>query len=114
MTALVGSAIFDAPPEGAVPATYVTLGPELVRDRSDQSGRGAQHDFTVSVVTAADGFQAAKSVAGAVSDAIGAGLPTLDRGRIVALSFLKAPARRDDSGQLRRIDMTFRARVDDE
>lgn len=114
LAGLVGSAIFDAPPEGPVPATYVTLGPEDVRDLSDKSGRGARHDFTVSVVTDADGFQSAKDVAGAVSDALMNGLPALERGRVITLNFLKAKARREAAGQARRIDMTFRARVHDD
>ncbi|OWU85310.1 gene transfer agent protein [Oceanicola sp. 22II-s10i] len=112
--ALVGTAIFDAPPVGTVPETYVTLGPETVRDRSDGSGGGALHDLAVSVVTAADGFQAAKAVAVAVNDALAAGLPALDRGRLVRLDFLKARARREEAGQIRRIDLSFRARVEDD
>jgi len=114
LAALVGTAIFDAPPSGTVPTTYVTLGPEEVRDLSDKSGQGARHDFSVSVVTDADGFQAAKDVAGAVSDALMAGLPALERGRVITLNFLKARARREEAGQIRRIDLTFRARVHDE
>ncbi|WP_370282571.1 DUF3168 domain-containing protein [Pseudooceanicola sp.] len=114
LAALVGTAIFDAPPSGTVPTTYVTLGPEEVRDLSDKSGQGARHDFSVSVVTDADGFQAAKDVAGAVSDALMAGLPALERGRVITLNFLKARARREEAGQIRRIDLTFRARVHDD
>lgn len=114
LAALVGTAIFDAPPSGTVPATYVTLGPEEVRDLSDKSGHGARHDFSVSVVTDAEGFKAAKDVAGAVSDALMAGLPALERGRVITLNFLKARARREEAGQIRRIDLTFRARVHDD
>ncbi|WP_375690241.1 DUF3168 domain-containing protein [Pseudooceanicola sp. LIPI14-2-Ac024] len=114
LAALVGSAIFDAPPTGAVPTTYVSLGPEDARDLSDKSGRGARHDFTVSVVTDAYGFQQAKDVAAAISDALMAGVPALDRGRVITLDFLKAKARREEAGQVRRIDLTFRARVHDD
>ena len=45
LTDLVGAAIFDAPPQGAVPTTYVALGPEDVRDMSDKTGRGARVSF---------------------------------------------------------------------
>lgn len=113
LAALVGTAIFDAPPSGTVPATYVSLGPERVIGRSDQTRSGAQHDFTVSVVTEEDGFQAAKEVAGAVNDVMAGTLPPLERGHLVWLGFLKAQARRESAGQVRRIDLTFRARVDD-
>ncbi|MDT8326184.1 MAG: DUF3168 domain-containing protein [Roseovarius sp.] len=113
LAALVGGAIFDALPTGQVPQTYVTLGPEEVRDRSDATAGGAWHRFTVSVVTENAGFLAAKEVAGAVSDAlVGADL-TLARGRLSNLDFLRARARRETGGQVRRIDLTFRARVDD-
>ena len=113
LAAMVGGAIFDAPPQGAVPRTYVALGPEDARDLSDKTGRGARHDFTVSVVTDADGFQAAKQVAGAVSDVMASALPALERGTLVGVDFLRARARRAEAGQIRRIDLIFRARVVD-
>ena len=50
LRALVGIGIFDAAPIGTVSGTYVTLGPEDVRDRSDKSGAGAEHDFVITVV----------------------------------------------------------------
>ncbi len=113
LTALVGTAIFDAVPEGTGLGTFVSFGPEDVRDRSDMTAAGAEHDFVVSVVTDAAGFQTAKAAATAVSDAlIGAPL-TLSRGSLVGLWFLKAVARRVDRGLVRRIDLTFRARVED-
>ena len=113
LAALVGDAIYDAAPAGALPALYVSLGPEDVRDRSDKTGAGAQHRFTVSVISDAAGFHAAKQAAAAVSDALtGAGL-TLARGRLVGLYFDRARARRSGPGT-RRIDLRFHARVDDE
>lgn len=113
LAALVGTAIYDALPAGQLPQTYVTLGPERARDRSDGSGGGAWHDMVVSVVTDGAGFQDAKAAAAAVNDAlVGADL-TLSRGRLVALDFHRARARRAGTGALRRIDLTFRARVED-
>ncbi len=110
--ALVGSAIYDAIPPGTPPGTFVTLGPEDARDRSDRTGGAAEHDFVVSVVTDAAGFQTAKAVAAAVSDALVGAELVLARGRLVGLWFLKAAARRVEDGEIRRIDMTFRARVE--
>lgn len=113
LTALVGGAIHDAVPPGRVPPLYVTLGPEDVRERGDGSAGGAWHRFTVTVVSESAGFQRAKAVAGAVSDAlVGADL-SLARGRLTGLTFLRARARRETGGQARRIDLTFQARVDD-
>lgn len=113
LAALVGGAIHDAPPAGPLPDIYVTLGPEEARDRSDVTGGGAWHRFTVSVITGTAGFRAAKEAAAAVSDALVDADLALARGRLAALRFHRARARREDGGALRRIDLTFRARVDD-
>ncbi len=113
LAALVSDAIYDVLPAGTLPPTYVTLGPEEARDRSDKSGGGAWHRFTVSIITESEGFYTAKQVAAAINDAlVGADL-TLSRGRLAGLHFNRARARREGTGNLRRIDLTFRARVDD-
>lgn len=112
LVALVGAAIHDAMPPGPVSGTYVSLGPETVRDAADGSGPGAWHEFTVSVLSDAAGFQRVKEVAAAVSDALLAGPDlALTRGHLVGLWFLRARARRIETGGLRRLDLTFRARV---
>lgn len=114
LAGLVGTDIYDALPSGTVPSLYVALGPEVAKDRSDKSGGGALHDFTVSVVTDTTGFASAKAAAAAVSDAlIGAPL-TLARGHLVYLNFLRAKAVRIGTADERRIDLTFRARVEDD
>ncbi len=113
LDALVGDAVFDAVPAGAAPGLYVLIGPEEVTDRSDKSGAGAEHRFTVSVVSDAAGFQAAKTAAVAVSDALTDPGLVLSRGRLVGLWFLKAVAKRAGAAEARRIDLTFRARVEE-
>jgi hypothetical protein len=115
LAALAGGRIYDAAPAGAIEGLHVTLGPEEVRDRSDGSGAGALHEFTVSVVSDAPGFAGAKAAAAAVSDVLSgqAALP-LARGRLVWLHFLRARARLTDRGARRRIDLRFRARVEDD
>lgn len=112
--ALVGAAIYDALPTGILPPIYVAIGPETVRDRSDKTGRGAEHEFTVSVVTEASGFATAKAAAAAVSDALVDADLALGRGRLVALTFYRAIAARIGSGDQRQIDLIFRARVEDD
>ncbi|NBD28508.1 MAG: DUF3168 domain-containing protein [Alphaproteobacteria bacterium] len=114
VTALVGTDIYDALPAGTVPSLYIALGPERASDASDQTGHGARHDFTVSVVTDSAGFASAKAVAAAVSDALVDAPLTLTRGRLVSLRFRRAKAVRVSPGDERRIDLTFRARVDDD
>ncbi|MDE3121576.1 MAG: DUF3168 domain-containing protein [Paracoccaceae bacterium] len=112
LNALVGAAIYDAVPPGSGTGTFLMIGPEDVRDQSDKTGDGAEHRFIVSVVTDAAGFQTAKAAAVAVSDAlVGADL-ALSRGRLVSLAFLRAVARRTGKDTGRRIDLTFRARVE--
>ena len=112
---LVGDAIYDAMPVAAPPGTYVSLGPEDVRDAGDMTAPGALHDFVVSVLSGTDeanGFGAVKEVAVAVSDALEAAEIALDRGHLAGLWFLRARARRAENGAGRRVDMTFRARID--
>ncbi len=113
LTGLVGSAIFDVVPAGQVPSIYVSLGPEDARDRSDKTGQGAEHEFSISVVTNSAGFHAAKEAGSAISDALVDASLTLARGHLVYLNFVRAKARRVQKGDVRRIDLTFRARVDD-
>lgn len=113
LSALVGSDIYDAIPSGSVPSLYVALGPEVARDRSDKTGAGAEHDFVVSVVTDSAGFAQAKAAAAAVSDALVDADLSLARGTLVYLNFVKAEAVRIGTGSERRINLTFRARVED-
>lgn len=110
--ALAGVSIVDAMPPGTAPGSFVLIGPEQVVDQSDKTGGGAEHRFEVAVISDASGFVSAKTLAGAVSEAlVDAGL-TLATGSLVSIGFLRATARRLDGGALRRIDMTFRARIE--
>lgn len=114
LMSVVGGSVFDAVPPGPLPSIFVTLGPERVRDASDDLGQGAWHDFEVSVICDHTGFATAKTVAGAVADALVDAPLTLSRGALIGLRFLRARARRVGSGHQRRIDLTFRARVQDD
>lgn len=113
LAGLVGGAIYDQVPAGQVPTLYVSLGAETVTDRSDREGDGAEHSFVISVLSDAAGFTNAKAAAVAVSDALSNKDLTLSRGRLVYLNFDRAVAKRDTRKNLRRIDLRFRARVED-
>ena len=63
LNAKVGGAIYDAVPSGVLPPLYVTLGPEEVKDASDGSNAGAEHEFTISVISEVSGFQSSKESA---------------------------------------------------
>ena len=113
--ALVGDAIYDAMPVAAPAGTYVSLGPEEVRDAGDMTAAGSQHDFVVSVLSGSEdggGFGPVKAAAAAVVAALEDGALTLEHGHLAGLWFVAARARRSDGGAGRRVDMTFRARID--
>jgi hypothetical protein len=111
--ALVGVSVVDAIPTGGGTGTFVLIGPEDVIDQSDKTGGGAEHRLTVAVISDAAGFLAAKDVAVAVSDTLIDAPLTLARGNLVSLRFLRAKAVRLAEGGTRRIDLSFRARVED-
>ena len=109
---LSGVSIVDAMPAGTAPGTFVLIGPEQVLDQSDKSGGGAEHRFEIAVISDASGFLTAKDVAGAVSEALLETAMALTTGTLISINFLRATARRLDEGSTRRIDMTFRARIE--
>lgn len=111
LPALSGVAVHDQVPSNTS-GTFVLIGPEEVQDASDRSGAGARHRFTISVITDGAGFAAAKALAVGISDALGEADLTLSRGRVVALHFEKALAKRIGEGAVRRIDLTFVARIE--
>lgn len=110
--ALAGVAVVDAVAPGAGKGQFVLLGPETATDKGDKTGAGAEHLFQVAVISDETGFLGAKVIAGHISDALlGANL-TLSSGHLVSMGFVRATARRLKEGEHRRIDLTFRARVD--
>lgn len=108
---LTGVQVVDALPPKQGKGTFVILGPENANDKSDVTGGGAEHLFTVSVISDAKGFMEAKTAAAEVSDALVGASLTLTRGSLIDLTFVRAAARRLNTGDARRIDLTFRARV---
>ena len=113
LDALVAGAVFDTIPDDA-PDLFVAIGPERVSGRLDVTGSGAVHDISVSVVTRRGGYFSAKDAAGRVSEALTGSVLAMTRGRIVSIRFLRARTRRDEGEGTRRVDLWFRARVDDQ
>lgn len=113
LAAEVGTAIFDTPPAGTLPGTYVTLGEDEANDASSLTGRGTRHDLVISVISDAQGFAKAKAAAAAISDVLDGAQLTLARGQLVGLWFRRARARRVGTNDQRRIDLRFRARTED-
>ncbi|MEO8245024.1 MAG: DUF3168 domain-containing protein [bacterium] len=110
--ALAGVTVVDAVAPGTGQGKFILLGPETVKDLGDKSGAGVEHQVLVSVISDETGFLSAKVIAGQVSDALVGAELTLSVGRLVDLSFVRANARRLKEGESRRIDLTFRARLD--
>lgn len=109
---LSGVPVMDQQPSGGGRGTFVLIGPETALDKGDVTGPGAEHQLQVSVISDARGFMAAKTAAAAVSAALIDAPLSLGTGHLVGLQFVKAAAKRLDEGDTRRIDLTFRARVD--
>ncbi len=114
VTALVSQNIFDALPSGSLPDMFVSLGSETVQDASDKTHSATLHDFTISVITTHSGFLEAKQVAAAVGKVLLGSSLLLLAGSLTYLNFQRATARRDTDSQTRRIDMSFRARIDND
>ena len=113
--AIVGDAIFDAMPVDAPSGTFVSLGPEEATDAGDMTARGSRHDFVISVLSGTDetsGFRSVKEASVAVATALENGGLSLSVGHLAGLWFLRAKARRVENGAARRVDLTFRARID--
>lgn len=109
---LAGISVVDEFPSGGGKGTFLLLGPETVLDKGDDTGAGAEHQFEISVISDAKGFMDAKTAAAEVSNALVDASLTLTTGVLVGIRFSRAVAKRLRQGDVRRIDMTFRARVD--
>jgi hypothetical protein len=117
LAALVGAAIYDAPLEpapGDPAGDYVTLGEETVRANDTKTSRGSIHDFTVTVHSGRDGFDAAKRIAAAICDCLVDAPLLVEGGRVVGLRFLRAGAERGPAPERRRIGLRFRAVLDED
>lgn len=110
--ALAGVPIYDVQPSGSAAPTFVLIGPEEVSDMSDATAAGAEHRVVVSVMSTAAGFLAAKQIGVMLADSLGRGDWSLSVGRVVSVRFLKAMAKRMKGSETRRIDLTFRVRID--
>ena len=116
LTALVGAEIYDAPlpSGGALPlGEHVTLGEEVVKPFGSATSSGGVHDFGVVVHSTASGFSAAKVVSAAVGSVLVDANLAVAGGHLVSLRFVKAKAKRGIAPELRRIEMRFRAVVED-
>ena len=112
LAGLVGSDIFDALPSGTVPDTFVLIGEETVFDRSDKTHSAAIYVIKVNVVTSQSGFGNAKTIAAAICNVIEEANLSLSNGHLRRVEFRRALARRNTSGTERKIELIFRALIE--
>ncbi|TPE50724.1 DUF3168 domain-containing protein [Amaricoccus solimangrovi] len=114
LAALIGAAVYDAPPDPARVArlAHVTLGEERVRPFDTKTSSGAEHDFAVTVHSGEDGFATAKRIAAAVCAALVDAPLSLAHGKLVSISFRRATAERAAAPEKRRVSLMFRAIID--
>lgn len=112
LSALIGDAVYDATPatDGSVPmGEYLTIGTGDIRPFDTATSAGGVHDFDVTVHSASEGFSKAKLVAAAVGQALSDAALPIAGGTTVALRFVRARAKRGAAPELRRIELRFRA-----
>ena len=112
ITSLVGTDIYDARPSGTLPDTFVLIGEESVFDRSDKTHSAAIYAVRISVVTTASGFGGAKSIAAAICNVVEESNLTLSSANLRRVEFRRAFARRNRSGTERKIELLFRAFIE--
>lgn len=110
---LIGTHIFDVPPSGGQPSTFVLIGEERALDRGSKDNSAAVHEFVISIVSDASGFGKAKDVAACVCDTLLEANLELERGLLVGLWFRSSRAVRGKSPDSRQIDLRFRAYIED-
>ncbi|WP_316014561.1 DUF3168 domain-containing protein [Roseobacter sp. HKCCA0434] len=92
-----------------VAGDYVAIGEEQVR----RKGPGlTEHDVTIEVHSAAQGFASAKQIAAEVAAVLVATPPALSGATVADLRFFKARSRRGKGTARRSIQLTFRILID--
>lgn len=113
---LAGRIHDDAPhrsrAQGAEP--YVTLGDETVAPWDSATDRGAAHEAVIRVYAPQRGFLPVKEIAAKIVDLIETRPPTPARGVVITHRFTGARTRREETGALRRVDLTFRFVIEDD
>lgn len=104
------NAVWDEPDAGA-PYPYIVMGDGEVTDRSDKTGRGAQHRFRLDAWSDAAGRMEAKEVMDLAHDVLHDATLSLTGHTLVTIRFEQAEDVREDDGQtvLYRGTLFFRA-----
>jgi len=111
--ALEGIPVVDRFEAGTLPPVYVAIGPERMRDRSTKTSRSAEHRLSITVHSALGGFARIKEIAAAIAERLEGQRPALASGTLCSLRLISVAPARGGSGEERRVEMNFRAFVDD-
>ncbi|GLQ34055.1 hypothetical protein GCM10007939_03380 [Amylibacter marinus] len=110
---LAGGAVYDEVPAGELPDTYILIGEEKALDRSDYTSTSTRHDITISVISNQSGFLIAKACASRICDLLVGQSWVLSSGNMRSFRLVTAKARRSTGAANRRIDLIFKAFIDE-
>ena len=108
VAALGGAKIYEEAPQGAV-TPYVLFMDAQMRDWSGAASRGAEHFFTLAVISTERGFGAALAAGQQIADLIDEATLSLDGHRLIDLRFVSMDTKRDSGGRFARVAILFRA-----
>jgi hypothetical protein len=108
VAALGGQKLFDEAPRGADPP-YALFAETQMRDWSADLCRGAEHFFTLALVSTQRGLSGALAAAQRIVDLLDDPALSLEGHRLVNLGFVSMETKRDQSGRFARVDVRFRA-----
>jgi hypothetical protein len=100
--------VFDEAPRDADPP-YALFVETQMRDWSAELCRGAEHFFTLAIVSTQRGLNGAIAAAQQLVDLLDEASLALDGHALIDLRFLSLETRRDQSGRFARVDIKFRA-----
>lgn len=105
---LVGTAIYDAPPRGALPP-YLAFGEALARENGTVERDGSVIEADLVAITSERGTETALNIASAITAALGGAGPAMEGHRLVALEVSRTLARHDPATSLTRATLRLRA-----
>lgn len=108
VAALGGQKVFDEAPRGDE-TPYAIFAETQARDWSADMSRGAEHFFTLAVVSTQRGLNAALSIAQQITSLLDEAPLTLEGHALTDLRFLSLETKRDDKGRFARVALRFRA-----
>jgi hypothetical protein len=112
LTAMIGTKLFDAVPQGTAPP-YVVFDRIETRDWSTKDSRGFEHIVTLHVWSAREGKREAYEIIAALDEALDNQALTLDGHRLVSLSSVFWTALRTPDGRHHHGIMRLRATTEE-